>query len=84
MGIITEYIDAAMRAAEYGELEGDEGFVGTIPALDGLIGHAGTLKLCEQDLREALEGWLLVSLQHQMAVPPKWGIDLRVAEQEVA
>jgi len=84
MGIITEYVDAAMREAEYEELEENEGFTGTIPELEGLIGYAKTLELCKVDLREALEGWLLVSFHHHLPVPPKCGIDLQVIHQEVA
>lgn len=84
MGIITEYIEASMREAQYEQLEEDEGFVGTIPELEGLLGYAKTREACEQDLREALEGWLLVSFHHHLPIPPKCGFDLRVVEQEVA
>ena len=82
MGIITEYGDAAMREAEYEELEDDEGFTGTIPELDGVIGYAKSLESCRLDLREALEGWIMVSFQHRFPVPPKYGIDLRVIQPE--
>ena len=84
MGVITEYIDAAMREAQYEDLGDGEGFAGVIPELEGLIGHASNLEECKEDLREALEGWLLVSFRLNLPIPVKNGLDLQVVEREVA
>ena len=71
-----------MRDAEYEQLASGEGYAGTIPELDGVIGYAKSLESCRLDLREALEGWIMVSFQHRFPVPPKYGIDLGVIQPE--
>jgi predicted RNase H-like HicB family nuclease len=58
-----DYINAAMRRAKYKLLADDEGFVGTIPGFQGVIGHAKTLEACRDDLVGALQSWLLVKLR---------------------
>lgn len=62
--MLTDYVLAALRKAKYQMLDGKEGFVGTIPGFRGVIGNAATLEHCRDDLRAALEGWLLVKLRH--------------------
>jgi len=59
--MIIEYIDKAMRKAEY-ELIEDGTYFGRIPGFPGVWGNAATLEECRNDLQGALEGWLILKL----------------------
>jgi len=75
--MLTKYIDAAMRRAEYEDL-GDEGWFGHIPGFQGLWANAPTLDEARQELRSTLEDWLLIGLRLGHPIPIVDGIDLNV------
>ncbi len=59
--MLTKYIDKAMHLATYEAIE-DGTYFGTIPGFEGVWGNAATLEACRDDLRGALEGWLVLKL----------------------
>ena len=67
--MLTEYIQAAMRCARYEILEDNE-FYGEIPGFQGVFASAETLEDCREQLREVLEGWIVLGLRlgHLMPV----------------
>jgi predicted RNase H-like HicB family nuclease len=73
--VLTDYLNAAMRRAEYQDL-GDEGWYGHIPGLQGLWANAPTRPEAEQELRSALEEWVVFGLVNGYTFPPLDGIDL--------
>jgi predicted RNase H-like HicB family nuclease len=75
--MLTDYLEAAMRHAEYKDL-GDEGWYGRIPGLEGLGASAPTREEIESELRSALEDWVLVGLRLGHDFPVVDGIDLNV------
>lgn len=82
--MLSAYIAAAMRRATYELLPEDEGFAGTIPGLQGVLGHAASLEACREDVQSALEDWILFRLRRGLAVPVLDSIDLNqplVAEE---
>ena len=78
--MLNRYITAALRQAHYEILEGQEGFYGSIPGLDGVWAQAETLEECREELSAALEDWLLFSLARQQPIPEMEGISLTVRE----
>ena len=66
--ILTEYIDEAMRQAEYDKLE-DGTFSGRIPICKGVIAFGTTLRQCQNELRSTLEDWILVGLKLGHTLP---------------
>ena len=78
--MISQYIDVALRRAHYEFLENGEGFYGSIPELTGVWAEASTLEECRQELKSALEGWLLFSLARQHPIPVLDGVDLAIRE----
>lgn len=73
--ILTEYIDQAMRLAEFDKLE-DNSFSGRIPPCKGVIAFGSNLRQCEEELRSVLEDWILVGLKLKHSLPVINGIDL--------
>jgi predicted RNase H-like HicB family nuclease len=74
--MLTEYISAAMHQATYELLPEGEGYYGEIAALPGVWANAPTLELCREELRRALEGWVVLGLRLGHTLPVLAGIDL--------
>lgn len=73
--MLSEYIQAALSAARY-EVLSDTEFYGEIRACRGVYASETTLEACRESLREALEDWLLFSLQNDFKIPVIDGINL--------
>ena len=81
-GVLTAYINAAMNKAHYEILAEGEGYWGSIEALRGEWGQAGTLEGCRDELREVLEEWIVLGLKLGHPIPPIDGITITM--QQVA
>ena len=73
--MISEYIQAAMRRAQYELLE-DNTFYAEILGLDGVFANAETLEACRAQLQEVLEGWIVLGLRLGHDLPALDGIKL--------
>ena len=73
--MLTEYIEHAMRHAHY-ELMENGRFFGNIAPCKGAWGEGKTLEECREELRGALESWIIVGLRHGDALPVIDGIDV--------
>jgi predicted RNase H-like HicB family nuclease len=73
--MLTEYIQAAMRHAHY-ELMESKRFFSSIPECRGAWGEGASLEECREELRGALECWIIVGLRHGDKLPIIDGIDL--------
>lgn len=78
--MISQYIAIALGRAHYELLENGEGIYGSIPDLLGVWAQADTLEACREELKSALEDWLLFSLSRQQPIPVLGGVDLTVRE----
>jgi predicted RNase H-like HicB family nuclease len=75
--MLTEYIQAAMARAHYEVIEnGDEPYYGEIPGIDGVWAVGSSLEETRDELRSALEDWILFGLDGGLRIPPLDGIDI--------
>ena len=74
--MLSDYIRAALHQAQYEMIEDDEPFYGEIPALPGVWATGETLESCRDSLASTLEGWLLVRLSRNLAIPPLGDVTL--------
>jgi predicted RNase H-like HicB family nuclease len=72
----TQYLEAAMRLAQYEYLTEDGVYYGEIPPLAGVWATGKTLEDCQQELREVLEEWVALRQQWGQSLPPVEGISL--------
>ena len=76
--MLTEYIRAALRRAHY-ELLDDGTFCAGIPGLPGVLATAATLEACREELREVLEGWIVLGLRlghlYQRSMASHWTLN---------
>jgi predicted RNase H-like HicB family nuclease len=77
--MLTEYIQTALRHAHYEIMENGR-FWGDIPPCPGCWGDGDTLEECRENVRGALECWILVTLEHGAALPVIDGIDPNTRE----
>ena len=61
MGVLTEYIRAAMQKAVLEQLS-DRSWYASIPPCQGVWANEKTPEKCKVTLREVLEEWLLLKL----------------------
>lgn len=75
--MLTEYIDKAMQHARYERLE-DGTYFGDIPGFAGLWANAPTEVECRKELRDTLEGWILLHVADHTPLPAVDGLTLEV------
>lgn len=69
--MLTEYIDEALRRARFELIEDKETpYYGEVADLPGAWACGQTLESCRQELKEVVEGWLLVSVKRSLDIPP--------------
>jgi len=64
-----------MRRASY-EILDDSSFYGEIPGFQGVFADAETLEDCREQLREVLEGWIVLGLRLGHPMPVVDGVSL--------
>ena len=78
--MLTEYLEAAMKRANYEILPDDNTFYGNIPGFEGVYANSDNLETCRSELKEVLEEWILLSISRHLPLPIIDGIDLTVKE----
>lgn len=79
--MITEYIEAALARATYEIIKDEKPYYGEIPGLQGVWATGTTLEECRQELKEVIEGWIVVRLSKGLAVPPINGHRIEALEE---
>ncbi|NCJ07515.1 type II toxin-antitoxin system HicB family antitoxin [Synechococcales cyanobacterium C] len=74
--MLTEYIRAVMRQAQYRLNPVDDCVYGEVPGFVGVSACALTLEQCQQILVEALEEWIFFRVSRNLPVPDVDGIHL--------
>lgn len=67
--MITEYVEEALRRAHYDLIEnGEAPYYGEVPDLPGVWAHGPTLEACRKELKEVIEGWILLSVRQSLDI----------------
>jgi len=67
--MLTEYIEEALRRARYEMIDDEEPYYGEVPELRGVWATGKTLEECRRNLKEVIEGWLVISIKKGLPVP---------------
>ncbi|MCA1666843.1 MAG: type II toxin-antitoxin system HicB family antitoxin [Thermomicrobia bacterium] len=76
--MFSKYVETAMRHADYSIMEDGTHFFGEVPQLDGVWANAPTLKACRDELKDVIEGWLMLGIAMHHEIPPIDGIAIIV------
>ena len=66
--MFSEYIQAALKLAEYDTLE-DGSYVATVEGLRGVIAIGDSIEECRRDLIEVIEGWIALRMRFGAEIP---------------
>jgi predicted RNase H-like HicB family nuclease len=67
--MLTEYIEKALEHAHYELIDDEEPYYGEIKLLQGVYATGKTLEECRKNLKEVVEGWLIISLKKGLPIP---------------
>ncbi len=76
--MIADYIQAALKPAEYKKLPDGTWFV-EIPGFEGVWANGQTIEACRSELIEVLEGWILLKVRDRDPLPDL-GIEIGIAD----
>ncbi len=74
--MLTEYIQRAMDLARYEVIEDEGAYWGEISGFQGVWGKGENLQKCREELKEALEEWIVFRLKNNLELPVIEGIDI--------
>jgi len=78
--MLTEYIQEALRRAEYRRLE-DGTWFAEIPGFQGVWANADTVEGCRSELVDVLEEWLLLKIRDGDDLPAVNGLRIAIHEE---
>jgi len=78
--MLTEFISKKLRAARYKKLD-DGTYFGEIPGLRGVWANSKNLEDCREELRSALEDWVLFKLKDGDSIP---GLSIGMDRRQLA
>ena len=83
--MLTEYIEEALRRARY-ELIDDPGtpYYGEVPELPGVWASGETLEACRCELKDVVEGWILISVKQSLPIPPLGSLEIKEVDARAA
>ena len=67
--MLTEYVAAALGKAHYEMINDDEPFYGEVRELPGVYATGVTLEECRRNLKDVVEGWLLLTRRQTIRMP---------------
>lgn len=80
--MLRNYIEAALKRAEYKKLE-DGTWFGEIIDFQGVWANAPTLEECRTELIEVLEEWLLLKIKDDDPIPDVDGLNIMIRKAAV-
>lgn len=79
--MLTEYIDEALRRAKYELIDDEEPYYGEIEELKGVWATGKTLEECRENLKEAIESWLIFSIKKGLPIPKLGEHEIKIVEE---
>lgn len=83
--MLTEYIEEALERARYELIDDpDTPYYGEVTELPGVWASGETLEICRRELKDVIEGWLLVSVKQSLPIPPLGSLEIKEIDAEAA
>jgi len=79
--MLTEYIEEALGRARYEIIEDEEPYYGEIKELKGVWATGETLEECRSNLKDVIEGWILLSIKRGLPIPKLGDIEIKEIEE---
>ena len=82
--MITEYIDEALKRARYEIIQDADPYYGEVEELKGVWATGKTLEECRNNLKEVIEGWIIVSIKKGIEIPRIGNYEIKEVQEAVA
>jgi len=82
--MLTRYIEAAMKHADYEMIEDEQRYYGEIQGFKGVYAAAENLETCRNELSEVLEEWIFFRIYNHLDLPEVDGIRLQIIKDLAA
>ena len=82
--MLTEYIEEALKRERYEIIKDEDPYYGEVEDLKGVWATGKTLEECRSNLKEVVEGWILVSIKKGLPIPRLGDIEIKEIEEAVA
>ena len=83
--MLTEYVEEALRRAHYEIMDDpDEPYYGEIPDLQGVWAAGKTLEECRANLKDVVEGWILLSVKQSLPIPKLGELEIQETSERAA
>lgn len=79
--MIIEYIEEALKRAHYEIIDDEQPYYGEIKELKGVWATGKTLEECRRNLKEVIEGWILVSVKKEIHIPRLGNVQIKEIEE---
>ena len=67
--MLIEYIEEALKRARYEIIQDEEPYYGEVTELEGVWATGKSLEQCRENLRDVLDGWILIHIQKGLVIP---------------
>jgi predicted RNase H-like HicB family nuclease len=75
--MITEYVEEALKRAKYEIINDEEPYYGEIEKLKGIWSTGETLEKGRSNLKDAIEGWILLSIKKGIPIPKLGDVEIK-------
>ena len=82
--MLIEYIEEALKRARYEIIEDAEPYYGEIEELKGVWATGETLEECRENLKDVIEGWILISIKKGLPIPKLGDVEIQEREEAIA
>ena len=79
--MILEYVEEALKRAHYEIIDDEEPYYGEISELKGIWATGKTLEECRNNLRDVIEGWILLSIKRGLPIPKLGDVEIKEIEE---
>ena len=82
--MIVEYIQYALDLAHYEMIDDDEPFYAEIKKLPGVYATGLTLEECRNNLKNVIEGWIIISIKKGLPIPKLGTHEIKEVSEAIA
>jgi predicted RNase H-like HicB family nuclease len=82
--MIIEYVEEALRRARYEIINDEQPYYGEIDELRGVWATGKTLEECRDNLKEVIEGWIMVSIKKGITIPKLGEFEIKEIQEAIA
>ena len=82
--MLVEYIDEALKRARYEIIDDEDPYYGEIKELKGVWATGRTLEQCRENLKDVIEGWILLSMKRGLPIPKLGNCEIKEIQEAVA